>query len=309
MTGTEPAVAEGRALGCGTRLVVTDPGRLEAARRAMDEVLRRVDESCSRFRADSEISALNGAAGKAVRVSPLLAEAIEVALRAARVTDGAVDPTVGTALRVAGYDRDYDSLPAVGEPIRLVVSPVPGWRTVRLDRLAGTAWLPPGVELDLGATAKAFAADLAAVHAARAAEAGVLVSLGGDISVSGAPPEGGWRIQVSEDSSLALSDAEEAIAIQQGGLATSSTTVRRWRRGAVELHHLIDPQSGLPVDGPWRTVTVAAASCVDANTATTAAIVLGEGAVGWLQTMSLPARLVDREGGILRVAGWPDRSP
>jgi thiamine biosynthesis lipoprotein ApbE len=307
VTGTELAVAEGRALGCGTRLVVTAPDRLDVARDAMDEVLRRIDEACSRFRADSEITALNAAAGKVVRVSPLLAEAMEVALRAARVTGGAVDPTVGTALRVTGYDRDYDALPAVGEPIRLVARPVPGWRTVRLDRLAGTAWLPEGVELDLGATAKAFAADLAAIRAARAAEAGVLVSLGGDISVSGAPPEGGWRIQVGEDSSAALSETEEAIAIQQGGLATSSTTVRRWRRGTAELHHLIDPESGLPVDGPWRTVTVAAASCVDANTATTAAIVLGDGAVGWLQAMALPARLVDRDGGVLRVAGWPDR--
>jgi len=307
VTETELAAADGRALGCGTRLVVTQPDRLAPARDAMDEVLRRIDEACSRFRADSEITALNAAGGKVVRVSPLLAEAIEVALRAARSTGGAVDPTVGTALRVTGYDRDYDALPAVGEPIRLVARPVPGWRTVRLDRFAGTACLPAGVELDLGATAKAFAADLAASSAARAAEAGVLVSLGGDIAVSGTPPEGGWRIQVGEDSSASLSDAEEAIAIQQGGLATSSTTVRRWRRGEVELHHLIDPQSGLPVDGPWRTVTVAAATCVDANTATTAAIVLGEGAVGWLAAMALPARLVDHEGAILRVGGWPDR--
>jgi len=308
VTETEPAAAEGRALGCGTRLVVTLPDRLDAARGAMDDVLRRIDEACSRFRADSEISALNSAAGKVVRISPLLAAALEVALRAARVTGGAVDPTVGSALRVTGYDRDYDTLPAIGEPIRLLVRPVPGWRTVQLDRVAGTAWLPEGVELDLGATAKAFAADLAALSAARAAGAGVLVSLGGDISVSGAPPEGGWRIQVGEDSSAPISDQEETVAIQEGGLATSSTTVRRWRRGAVELHHLINPETGLPVDGPWRTATVAAASCVDANTATTAAIVLGEGAVAWLEAMALPARLVDRDGAVSRVAGWPGRA-
>src|SRR5205823_7866255 len=121
----------------------------------------------------------------------------------ARWTDGAVDPTIGSVLRISGYDRDYDALPAVGEPVRLLAQPVPAGRSVRLDRIAGTAWLPPGVELDLGATAKAYAADLAAAAAAGAAgtEAGALVSLGGDIAVSGPPPEGGWRIQISEDSS------------------------------------------------------------------------------------------------------------
>jgi FAD:protein FMN transferase len=306
VTSEDLAVADGRALGCGTRLVVTEPAGLEPAQAAMDEVLRRIDRACSRFREDSEITALNAAAGRVTRVSPLLADAIEVALRAARITDGAVDPTIGSALRISGYDRDYDALPAVGEPIRLVARPVSGWRSVRLDRMAGTAWLPPGVELDLGATAKAYAADLAAVAAARAAGGGALVSLGGDIAVSGPPPEGGWRIQVSEDSSAPIAHDEETIAIQQGGLATSSMTVRRWRRGAAELHHLIDPQTGLPVEGPWRTATVAAASCVDANTASTAAVVLGEGALAWLEAMALPARLVAQDGTSVRVAGWPD---
>jgi len=299
------AVADGRALGCGTRLVVTEPAGLEPARAAMDGVLSSIDTACSRFREDSEISGLNRAAGRVVRIGPLLSEAIEVALRAARITNGAVDPTIGSALRISGYDRDYDALPAIGGPIRLMAHPVPGWRSVRLDRIAGTAWLPEGVELDLGATAKAYAADLAAVAAARAAGGGALVSLGGDIAVSGPAPEGGWRIQISEDSGAPIADDEETIAIQRGGLATSSMTVRRWRRGGVELHHLIDPQTGLPVDGPWRTATVAAATCVDANTASTAAVVLGEGASAWLESMALPARLVAQDGTLVRVAGWP----
>ncbi|HEX6348822.1 MAG TPA: FAD:protein FMN transferase [Candidatus Dormibacteraeota bacterium] len=305
MTSPDSAAAEGRALGCATRLVVTDPRGLEAARTAMEEVLGRIDAACSRFREDSEITALNAAAGRVTRVSPLLADALEVALRAARLTGGAVDPTIGSALRISGYDRDYEALPPVGEAINLVARPVAGWRSVRLDRLAGSVWLPGGVELDLGATAKAYAADLAAVAAAQAAGCGVLVSLGGDIAVSGPPPDGGWRIQVGEDSSAPIADHEETIAIQQGGLATSSTTVRRWRRGSTELHHLIDPQTGLPVSGPWRSATVAAAGCVDANTASTAAIVLGDAAADWLDARALPARLVAQDGSVLRVAGWP----
>jgi thiamine biosynthesis lipoprotein ApbE len=314
VTGVEPAVAElgiadGRALGCGTRLLVTRPERLVAARAAMDRVLEEVDEACSRFRADSEISRLNASAGKVVGISKLLAEALEVALRAARVTNGAVDPTVGAALRMTGYDRDFAELPAAGGPIRLVAQPVPGWRSLHVDSASRTAWLPAGVEVDLGATAKALASDLAAGAAARASGAGALVSLGGDIAVSGPPPEGGWRIQVGEDSGAPLSDDEETIAIQRGGIATSSTTVRRWRRGAVELHHLIDPATGLPADGPWRTVTVAAGSCVEANTASTAAIVLGDAGDAWLEAMGLPARLVGRHGAVVRLGGWPEPPP
>jgi thiamine biosynthesis lipoprotein len=74
----------------------------------------------------------------------------------------------------------------------------------------------------------------------------------------------------------------------------------------VERHHIVDPATGLPASGPWRTATVAAATCVDANTASTAAIVMGVRAAAWLQRVGLPARLIDRDGAVLRVAGWPE---
>jgi thiamine biosynthesis lipoprotein len=183
---------------------------------------------------------------------------------------------------------------------------VPGWTAVQFERASGTVIVPRGVELDLGATAKALAADLGAVAALEAAGGGgVLVSLGGDIAVAGDAPRGGWPIQVGEDSAAPIAAGEETVAIAAGGMATSSTTVRRWTRGGIELHHIIDPETGRPAAGPWRTVTVLAATCVDANIASTAAIVKGDGAAAWLETHRLPARLVDRTGAILRSGGWP----
>jgi thiamine biosynthesis lipoprotein len=89
-------------------------------------------------------------------------------------------------------------------------------------------------------------------------------------------------------------------------VATSSTTVRRWTRGRTILHHIIDPERGLPTDGPWRTVTVVAANCVAANTASTAAIVQGERAIDWLKERRLPARLVENDGTIHYLGPWPD---
>jgi thiamine biosynthesis lipoprotein len=236
----------------------------------------------------------------------LLAEALAAGLRGARLTGGAVDPTVGTAVRLAGYDRDFDAIPADGSPIHVSVTEVPGWQAIDFDEGARYVHIPPGVEIDLGATAKALAADLAASAALNAmGSGGVLVSLGGDIAVAGDPPLEGWAVQATEDSNARVDDEEETISIQTGGIATSSTTVRKWTRGGVVLHHIIDPTTGLPASGPWRTVTVVAGSCVDANIASTAAIVMGEWAIPWLTSNRLPARLVDRHGAIHRVSGWP----
>lgn len=302
----DPGISDGTALGCALRVVTTEPSLVQAARLAVDEVVMGIDLACSRFREDSELHAVNAAAGAETVLSPLLNQAVQVALRAAASTGGAVDPTVGAALRLAGYDRDFQELPPDGAPLELVARRVPGWRLVTHDPAARRLRLPPDVELDLGATAKALAADLAAAAAQLAVgRGGVLVNLGGDIAIAGEPPDGGWVIQVSEDSRAPISPDAESVAILRGGLATSSTTVRRWRRGGVELHHLIDPETGLPAEGPWRSVTVHAVSCVDANTASTAAVVRGAGAPGWLESRQLPARLVARDGAIHRVGGWP----
>jgi thiamine biosynthesis lipoprotein len=275
-------------------------------------VLEDVDEAYSRFREDSELSQLNANAGRTIRISPLLATAIDAALRAARLTDGAVDPTIGRAIRVAGYDDDFSRIAAEdseerGRDMKLRAWRVPGWQGIRLDRRLRTVWLPQGVELDLGSTGKALAADLAATAAiAAAGGGGVLVSLGGDIAMAGEPPSGGWRILVAEDSRVRPDGDGDVICVPAGGVATSSTTVRRWSRGGAVLHHIIDPQTSLPTSGPFRTVTVVAATCLDANIASTAAIVRGETAIDWLTSCRLPARLVENDGTIHYIGPWPD---
>jgi thiamine biosynthesis lipoprotein ApbE len=303
---TPVAAVDDRALGGFLRVVVTRATDLEAAKAAVDEIVRAVDLAASRFREDSELSLLNATPEREVMASPLLTRLLAAALRGARLTGGAVDPTIGSAVRLAGYDADFAQVPADGVAIDLVVSRIPGWQAITFNEASRTVRVPYGVEIDLGATAKAMASDLAAVAAlARIGGGGVLVSLGGDIAVAGEPPAEGWLIQASEDSGAPIDEAEETISITSGGIATSSTTVRRWMRGGVALHHIIDPDTGLPSDGPWRTATVVAGTCVDANIASTAAIVMGAAAVRWLEANRLPARLVDHAGFVNRVSGWP----
>ena len=307
-TDTGTATASWTALGCLATLTVTEPAALDRARAMLAADLADLDVACSRFRGDSELTRLDQAAGRPTPVSPLLAEAIAVALRAAELTGGDVDPTVGEAIAAAGYDRDFTLIPPDGPALNLVVRAVPGWRQIRLDRAVGTVTVPPGARLDLGATAKAWAADRSAARISTALDCGVLVGLGGDISVAGPAPDGGWRIRVQDVTGRPDEDPggpAVTVAIISGGLATSSTTARRWRRGGSVLHHILDPRTGLPPAPVWRTVSVTAATCADANAASTAAIIRGEVAPGWLAAQRLPSRLVTDSGRVETVAGWP----
>ena len=238
-----------------------------------------------------------------MQVGPVFLSALRVALSAAEATGGLVDPTVGRALRTAGYDRTFTRVLARDSAaFEARFSMVPGWRVVELDEAAATVRVPAGIELDLGATAKAFACDRAAAAAAAAGN-GALVALGGDVAVEGEAPDGGWPVRIADDHA-ALNAPGPTVAIVSGGLATSSTTVRRWRSRSQELHHLIDPRTGRPARSPWRSVSVAAASCIDANIASTASFFMDD-APAWLDARKLPSRLVSITGECACVAGWP----
>jgi thiamine biosynthesis lipoprotein len=227
-----------------------------------------------------------------------------VALAAARWTGGLTDPTVGDALVSLGYDRDFAAIEEDGEPSRAAV-PAPGWHLVRLD--GPLLRLPPGIRLDLGATAKGVGADRAvrAVMSANGSAGGVLVSLGGDIAVAGTPPQDGWPVTVAEEPDPDGTPSGELVRLAAGALATSSVTVRRWQRGGAALHHIVDPRTGRPADGPWRAATVVAATCADANAASTAAIVAGARAGEWLAATGLPAQLTGHDGRVRDLNGWP----
>jgi thiamine biosynthesis lipoprotein len=289
------------------RVVVTDPDRLDGARLLVGDLLAEVDAAASRFRTDSELNTVHGATGRPVRVSPLLAGLVAAALDAARRTEGDVDPTVGVALAGLGYDRDLTELDrdVRGLPLatgftRIVTGPAPSWRRVRLA--GDVLTVPAGMVLDLGATAKAWTADRAADLVAARLGTGVLVSLGGDIATAGPGPHGGWQIRVQD------ADGEPGcdVALPAGAaIATSSTIRRQWRHGERAVHHILNPRSLAPADPVWRTVTIAADRCVDANTLTTAAMVRGEPAWTWLNGLGVAARLVRHDGAVLVTGAWP----
>jgi thiamine biosynthesis lipoprotein len=309
MPTAAPASRTFRALGTFATLLVTDPDHLGPACDLLGAELDAIDAACSRFRADSELWRVNHARGRPVPVSPLFADALAVALAAAALTDGDVDPTCGRSLVRLGYDRDFASARRRTGRLRRRAVPAGGWRRVGLDLDRREVTVPAGVMLDLGATAKALAADRAATAIEGAVGGGVLVNLGGDIRVAGDPPGDGWRVGIADDVGFDAStdsiEPRQVVTIRDGGLATSSTLGRAWRRHGADLHHIIVPATGRPAESCWRTVSVAAASCVDANIASTAAILRGGSASRWLDGLLLPARLVRHDGSTVTVGGWP----
>nr|WP_198151854.1 FAD:protein FMN transferase [Kibdelosporangium sp. MJ126-NF4]CEL20507.1 Thiamin biosynthesis lipoprotein ApbE [Kibdelosporangium sp. MJ126-NF4]CTQ97731.1 Thiamin biosynthesis lipoprotein ApbE [Kibdelosporangium sp. MJ126-NF4] len=289
------------AIGTTAHVLVTRPDALPVAETVLRWFINELDLACSRFRADSALSRLNRT-GHATH--PLLAKAVDVALRAAADTDGLVDPSLGSYLITLGYDRTFAEVPRRA-PVTVDIDAPPArqvWRdiTVRGDAVT----IPRGVTVDLGATAKAWAADVAAARIAGETGAGALVNLGGDIAVAGPAPEDGWSVRVTADHTS--DEGGQVVAIESGGLATSSVSVRSWRRGDRHLHHVLDPATGFPATRIWRYASVSAASCVAANTASTAALVLGDRAPNWLAARGLPARLVATGGAVTTVADWPE---
>jgi len=299
------SIAQFNALGTTAELI-TDPATLGDALSCLVQELEAIDLACSRFRADSEVMRLRAAAGQWVTASALFREALHAGVRAAAATDGDVDPTVGASLDALGWDRDFGVVVSRGEPAKIALVPAAGWRRIEIDDERERVRVPTGVTIDLGATAKALAADRAATAAYAATGAGVLVNLGGDVAVAGPAPAPGWPVLVTDDHRTSTDADGETVAIHSGGLATSSTTVRRWQTPYGFVHHIVDPRHGAPAPEVWRTVSVCAASCVDANTASTAAIVRGERAPVWLQSLALPARLVRVDGRVVHTDGWPD---
>ncbi|MFN8080977.1 MAG: FAD:protein FMN transferase [Kineosporiaceae bacterium] len=297
-----------RALGTYVFLGVADGDRLDEARDLAEHLLGEVDRTCSRFREDSDLMRANQAAGEWVDVSPLLVEAVEAALDVAASTEGLVDPTLGKALVALGYDRDLDAVrerSGGGTPGPADLPPMPGrsgWREVRTDP-AGRLKVPDGVALDLGATGKAFAADVISVALA---DQGIdcILSLGGDVAVGrSGDAVHPWPVSLSERPE---GEVVETFTLTEGGVATSTTVHRTWTHQGRAVHHVLDPATGLPVQRTWRTVTVRAGTCLAANAASTASLVLGERADRWLTDRGFAARLVSQDGSVRTLGGWPD---
>jgi len=310
-TGDGPVASRTmRAIGTTAEVIVTDATVADDALILLADDLSALDGACSRFHRDSEIRRLERRShGRPVAVSALLFDALEVAHAVAERTAGTVDPTTGSALVELGYDRDFDDIVHLSSAYGHRPRPAPGWWRITLDPDARTAAVPDGVHVDLGSSAKAFAADRAAERIADVVGCGVLVNLGGDVAVAGDPPHEGWAVGIGARSTTPSDQVDLVLAVFAGGVATSGTTSRTWMHDGRLVHHIVDPWTGMPAHPVWAFVSALAPSCVEANAWSTAAVVWGEDAPGNLTAHGASARLARRDGRVVTVGGWPTDCP
>ncbi|MQY25955.1 FAD:protein FMN transferase [Nocardia aurantia] len=311
--GTTTASTRFAAIGTTVGVVCTEPDELANAAAVLRARLGELDRAASRFRPDSELAVINSRSADLARakhdarlritVGPMLGACLRAALRAERMTGGLVSPTVGAALVACGYDEDLDAVRGRdgvrdGEPAPPRPAPV---GRVFLDERQSRLELPAGTLLDLGASAKAWAADTIAAELAATRPGGFLVSLGGDIAVVGDPPPEGWAIGLRDRNDVVA----QVVRSTGQAFATSSTRLRTWNDHGIHRHHIIDPRTGLPARTRWAEVTCAGPDAVQANTASTAAIVLDDRASRWLAERGVPARLTTVHGDVVTTPGWP----
>ena len=303
MRTAAPGRTRWRSLGTYVELCVADADASDAAEARARALLDLVDRTCSRFRPDSDLSRVNAGAGTWVRTDPLLVAATAAAVAAAEHTDGIVHPLLGRILVGLGYDRTFTALqPGRAAGARITPPPRDSWRSIEWD--ADAIRIPRDTALDLGATAKAWASDLISQSIADELQTGVVLSLGGDVAVADAGRATWWPVEIRDHPD---GEVGTEVEIAGGGLATSSTVVRRWTVAGVTRHHLVDPRTGAPARTRWRTVSATGPSATAANVATTAAVVLGDDAIGWLTRQSVAARLVSEDGTVTLTPGWPEK--
>jgi len=272
-----------RAMGTDVELLV-DAAEAEDALDEAEAEFHRLESLLSRFRPDSELSRLNEAG--TIEAGPELRELVALALDARERTEGRFDPTVHGALVAAGYDRSFELVAPDG---RATVAPAACGGAIRID---GTRIdLGPGVRLDLGGIGKGYAAERAATLLALAGPC--LVNAGGDVAIRG----GAWPV------GLETGDGELTLELSSGALATSGRDRRRWRRNGQELHHLIDPGTGVPADRDLLRVTLVGPDAVAAEVWAKALFLVGsEAAAGEADVLGFPCVLVTTDGRT-RLAG------
>ena len=297
-SGAPPNAGHFRALGSDIEVLVTDATQLDETVRHVRLRFDEIDRTFSRFRPDSELARLGWLPGIRQPASTLFLELLELALRAARDTNGWFDPTIRDALEAAGYDRSIERIEAEGPgPAR----PAGQWDRITFDRERHWVLVPEGVRLDFGGIGKGFAVD-DALRTLPADHGGVLLNAGGDLAVRGVAPPAGWRIDIAADS---FAPVESVVALHAGAVATSGLGRRAWARDGVRLHHLIDPHSGAPCESPWRSVTVAAGSCAAAEVAAKAAWLMGDDGPAWLAGLGFAGRFSGLDGRVETVGPWP----
>ena len=292
-----------RAMGCAVDVVIVDgsPDLLHLARTSIDHLERR----WSRFLPESDISRLSHAAGSSAHIDPATVVLLRAMVDGWRATQGAFDPTLLAPLVGLGYGASWHD-PSVVTSLPDDALRRSDLEQMSLDPQMNIAAIPAGSCLDPGGIGKGLAADMVVEQLIAAGARGASISIGGDVAVGGvAPQDGGWRVGVADPMRRDIERAQ--LAIERGGVATSSTLRRCWRADdGTALHHLLDPSTGRPShhDREIVAVTVVAGTAAWAEVWTKAVMVRGAAMLSVLDQHGLGAQLTYADGSTAVNVSW-----
>lgn len=265
-----------------------------SARRLADLAIadvERLEARYSRYRGDSLLSGINrvAAAGGSMGVDEETASLLNYADTCYRQSDGLFDVTSGLLRQVWNFKSGR--LPDEKQ-IQKLLDRI-GWHKVRWE--PPTISFEPGMELDFGGIVKEYAADRLATLLWNAGAHHGLINLGGDIKIIGPRPDGGpWRIGIQHPRKQ-HTDAIETVALYQGGVASSGDYERCITIDGVRYGHILNPETGWPVQH-MAAVTVVGDFCVVAGSASTIAMLKQQNGPAWLETLGLRYFWVDVHG-------------
>jgi len=248
-----------RAMGTTVTVRTLRDDDIESARRLFENV----EQACSRFRPDSELTNVNRDPAPAVRISPMLRRVLESAAAARQRTGGLVDIGLGRVVSDWGYDRTFVEIEDLAEP-------PPLHRRPEWTLEDGSLHRPPGVAIDLGGIAKGWTCDLAVDRGLA-----TVAAAGGDVRSA----DEATTVEIIDP----WSEPAVTVALGVGALATSSLTRRRWRVGGRDVHHLIDPRTSQPSDSPVLSASALTATAAEAEAAAKAVLLLGTDGLEWAE--------------------------
>lgn len=262
---------------CEVRLETDDAALAEAVGHAGEGEARRIEQKFSRYKADSAVGRINASGGEELLVDAETAHLLDFAARCHDISKGLFDITSGVLRRIWRFDGS-DNIPTEAQIKSL--RPLIGWEKVSWNSPA--IRLPPGMEIDFGGLAKEYAVDRALAAVRAITDAPVLVNFGGDLCVSG-PRKFGVRWKVAIESVDKSGEAAGLLELADGALATSGDARRFLLKDGVRYGHILNPRTGRPVEQAPRSVTVAAATCVEAGLTATLAVLQGRRAEAFLK--------------------------
>lgn len=271
------ALFKAMATPCEVRLETNDAALAETVGRVASAEAARIERKFSRYRGDSVVGRINASGGREIAVDAETADLLDFAQQCFEISDGLFDITSGVLRRAWHFDGS-DRVPDEAQiaPLRALV----GWHRVRWKRPALV--LPAGMEIDLGGLAKEYAVDTTLAAVARVTSRPALVNFGGDLRVSG-PRTYGARWNVAIESVETAGHVAGLLELADGALATSGDARRFLLKDGVRYSHILDPRTCRPVENAPRSVTVAAATCVEAGLVATLAALQGRHAETFLK--------------------------